>query len=40
MQSRISLGDKILVQDNLSNEKQLGVQAFAAGNYDQAIASP
>ncbi|NMF62170.1 ABC transporter substrate-binding protein [Brasilonema octagenarum] len=38
MESRISLGEKILVQDNPSNEKQLGVQAFAAGDYDNAIA--
>ncbi|KAB8332832.1 ABC transporter substrate-binding protein [Scytonema tolypothrichoides VB-61278] len=38
MESRMSLGDKILVKDNPSNDKQLGVQAFAAGNYDQAIA--
>ncbi|MBP5976961.1 ABC transporter substrate-binding protein [Brasilonema sp. CT11] len=36
--SRISLGDKILVQDNPSSEKQLGVQAFAAEDYDKAIA--
>ncbi|BAB76230.1 MULTISPECIES: ABC transporter substrate-binding protein [Nostocaceae] len=38
LQHRISLGDKILIQDNPSHEKQLGVEAFAVGNYQQAIA--
>ncbi|MBD2345390.1 ABC transporter substrate-binding protein [Anabaena subtropica] len=38
LQHRISLGDKILVQDNPSREKQSGVEAFTMGNYQQAIA--
>jgi branched-chain amino acid transport system substrate-binding protein len=38
MESRMSLGEKILVKDNPSNEKQLGVQAFAVEDYDKAIA--
>ncbi|MEJ1935340.1 ABC transporter substrate-binding protein, partial [Nostoc sp. NIES-2111] len=37
--NRISLGDKILIQDNPSQQKQLGVQAFATEKYRQAIAS-
>jgi branched-chain amino acid transport system substrate-binding protein len=36
--NRLSLGDKILVKDNLSSEKKAGVEAFATENYDQAIA--
>ncbi|BAY36397.1 hypothetical protein NIES2111_07230 [Nostoc sp. NIES-2111] len=37
--NRISLGDKILIQDNPSQEKQSGVQAFATEEYQRAIAS-
>lgn len=37
--NRISLGDKILFQDqNPSNEKKAGIQAFAAEKYEMAIA--
>lgn len=37
--SRISLGEKILVKDNPSSDKQSGVQAFAAADYNEAIAA-
>ncbi|MGJ5675237.1 MAG: ABC transporter substrate-binding protein [Nostochopsis sp.] len=37
--NRLSLGDKILAKDNLNSEKEAGVKAFDAENYDQAIAS-
>jgi branched-chain amino acid transport system substrate-binding protein len=37
--NRLSLGDKILFQDtNPSSEKKAGIQAFAAGQYEVAIA--
>ncbi len=39
LQNRISLGDKILFKDNPNSEKQSGVQAFAANDYNKAITS-
>ena len=38
VQDRISLGGKILLTAGATPEKQAGVEAFAAGNYDTAIA--
>lgn len=37
-QQRLSLGDKILVAADTTPEKQAGIEAFAKGDYTQAIA--
>ncbi|MEM9539374.1 MAG: ABC transporter substrate-binding protein [Cyanobacteria bacterium P01_E01_bin.42] len=39
IQTRSSLGDRLLVSDTASPPKQAGIQALAAGNYAEAIAS-
>jgi branched-chain amino acid transport system substrate-binding protein len=37
LQNRISLGDKILVAADTSSQKQAGVQAFAKGDFTNAV---
>ena len=38
IKERISIGEKILITENLTPEKQAGVEAFARGNWNEAIA--
>jgi branched-chain amino acid transport system substrate-binding protein len=37
LRSRLSSGNTLLVTDGATAQKQAGVQAFAAGNFDQAV---
>jgi branched-chain amino acid transport system substrate-binding protein len=39
IQDRISFGDRLLIADNATVEKGLGIQAYARGDFGQAIAS-
>jgi branched-chain amino acid transport system substrate-binding protein len=39
VQDRLSFGEKILLEEGASAEKQAGVQAFANGDFDQAVAN-
>ena len=36
---RASIGDRVLIHENLTPDKQKGIEAFAKGDYKQAIAS-
>lgn len=38
VQERLSSGDRLLIADGASPEKEAGIRAIAAGNYAQAIA--
>ncbi|MBP0017417.1 MAG: amino acid ABC transporter substrate-binding protein [Cyanobacteria bacterium SBLK] len=39
IKTRLSFGDRLLVSDTASSQKQAGIQALAAGNYAEATTS-
>jgi branched-chain amino acid transport system substrate-binding protein len=39
IQDRLSFGDKLLITDNATTDKKLGIQAYAKGDFNQAITS-